>query len=454
VDTQAYIASLETENTTLRQRVKGLEDKVMVLLQQIERSTLKKDSHNSHTPPSRDQRKTKKSLRSKSTRKSGGQPGHQGHTLKMSATPDRVHDLKSDYCSSCGHDLSEAWYEFVSRRQVIEIPPVRPLYEEYRQYGCRCAGCSHWQVADYPSGVQAPIQYGSSVISQVAYWNVYQYLPYKRCALLLRHVFGLSISEGSLSNLLRKAAQKARLVYDRIHERLLGAPYVGSDETSARVSSKTWWIWVWQTIEQTYLVASPNRGHATITSVFPEGLPEAVVGSDRWAAQLKTQAKGHQLCLSHLQRDVIWLEEQEGLSWSGDFQRVLKETLALRRRAELRGSAFSVGEGDVARLEHRLNVLLCEVIDRHRYKETARFQRSMIKYRPNLLVCLYDLHVPPDNNGSERALRMVKVKQKISGQFKTGQHNFCVLRSVIDTLIKRDLDVFPYLAKIMALQTT
>lgn len=225
MDTQAYIASLETQNTALRQHVKALEDKVMLLLQQIERSTLKKDSHNSHTPPSKDPFKTKKSLRQKSNRKSGGQPGHQGHTLKMSATPDRVHDLKSDYCSACGHDLSRAWHEFVSRRQVIEIPPVRPLYEEYRQYGCRCASCCHWQVAAYRAGVQAPIQYGSSVIAQVAYWHVYQYLPYRRCALLFRHVFGLSISQGSLANLLEKAAQKARLVYDRIHDWLLRAPY-------------------------------------------------------------------------------------------------------------------------------------------------------------------------------------------------------------------------------------
>ncbi len=454
MDTQDYIASLETENTALRQHVKALEDKVMFLLQQIERSTLKKDSHNSHSPPSKDPFKTKKSLRPKSNRKSGGQPGHQGHTLKMSATPDRVHDLKSDYCSACGGDLSGARHQFVSRRQVIEIPPVRPLYEEYRQYGCRCTGCWHWQLATYPEGVQAPIQYGSSVIAQVAYWNVYQYLPYKRLALLFRQVFGLPISQGSLANLLRKATQKARLVYDHIHDRLLHAPYVGSDETSARVSSKTWWIWVWQTIEQTYLVASPNRGYDTITGVFDRGLPEAVVGSDRWAAQLKTQAKDHQLCLSHLQRDVIWLEEREELAWSGVFQRLLKDTLALRGSAELRGCAFEMGDAAVALLEHRLNELLCEVIDRHRYEETARFQRSMIKYRTNLLVCLYDLNVPPDNNGSERALRMVKVKQKVSGQFKTGQHDFCVLRSVIDTLIKRNLDVFPYLSKIMALHTT
>ena len=454
MDTQAYIASLETENTALREHVKALEDKVMLLLQQIQRSSLKKDSHNSHSPPSKDPFKTKKSLRQKSNRKSGGQPGHQGHTLKMSATPDRVHDLKSDYCSACGHDLSRAWHELVSRRQVIEIPPVRPLYQEYRQYGCRCASCSHWQQASYPEGVQAPIQYGSSVIAQVAYWSVYQYLPYRRCALLFSHVFGLPMSQGSLANLLAKASQKARLVYDRIHERLLRAPYVGSDETSARVSSKTWWIWVWQNIEQTYLVASSNRGYDTITGVFPKGLPESVVGSDRWAAQLKTQAKGHQLCLSHLHRDVIWLNEREDPAWSSAFERLLKDTLALRGRAELRGCAFEVGDAAVARLEHRLNELLSQVIDHHRYQETARFQRSMIKYRTNLLVCLYDLNVPPDNNGSERALRMVKVKQKISGQFKTGQHDFCVLRSVIDTLIKRNLDVFPYLSKIMALHTT
>lgn len=454
MDTQAYIASLEAENTALRQQVKALEEKVMLVLQQLERASVKKDSHNSHSPPSQDKGKTKKSLRQKSNRKSGGQPGHPGHTLKMSATPDQVHDLKSAYCSACGGDLLKASHELVSRRQVIEIPPVHPLYEEYRQYGCRCRECQHWQVAAYPEDVQAPIQYGSTVLAQVAYWNVYQYLPYERLASMFNHVFGLPISQGSLANLLAKASQKARRIYDHIHDRLLRAPYVGSDETSARVAEKTWWIWVWQTIEETYLVASSNRGYDTITDVFAQGLPAAVVGSDRWAAQLKTQAKGHQLCLSHLQRDVIWLEEQEGQTWSVAFRALLKEALALRRRAEERGWAFAVGGVEVVPLEHRLNELLAQVVDRERYEETARFQRSMLKYRNQLLVFLYDLNVPPDNNGSERALRKVKVKQKISGQFKTGQHDFCVLRSVIDTLIKRKLEVFPYLSRIMALHTT
>jgi transposase len=142
-------------------------------------------------------------------------------------------------------------HELVSRRQVIEIPPVRPLYEEYRQYGCRCQGCRHWQLASYPEDVQAPIQYGSSVVAQVAYWNVYPYLPYQRLALMFKHVFGLPLSQGSLSTMLSRAAGKARFVYDHIHARLTRACYVGSDETSARVSSKTWWIWVWQTFEQT-----------------------------------------------------------------------------------------------------------------------------------------------------------------------------------------------------------
>lgn len=461
MDSQAYIASLEAQNTALqaqntalRQRVKALEEKVILVLQQLEGSTVRKDSHNSHKPPSQDPFKTKKSLRPKSNRKSGGQPGHPGHTLKMSATPDRVHELKSTYCSACGDDLSGASHELLSRRQVVEIPPVRPRYEEYRQYGCRCAGCQHWQVAAYPKGVRAPIQYGSSVIAQVAYWNVYQYLPYARLSSMFSHIFGLPISQGTLSNLLAKAAQKAHVVYDHIHHRLLRSAYVGSDETSARVGSKTWWIWVWQTLEETYLVASSNRGYATIRDVFARGLPGAVVGSDRWAAQLKTQAKNHQLCLSHLQRDVIWLEEREGEPWSVVFHALLNEALALRRAAELRGYAFKVGNAEVDQLEHRLNELLAQVVDRSCYEETARFQRSMLKYRNHLFVFLYDLTVPPDNNGSERALRNVKVKQKVSGQFKRGQHDFCVLRSVIDTLIKRDLAVFPYLSRIMALQTT
>ncbi|TVL98375.1 MAG: hypothetical protein CV087_21395 [Candidatus Brocadia sp. WS118] len=447
---------LETENARLRKENQALREQLRLLLQQIERSQVKKDSHNSHNPPSQDKSNPPrtKSRREKSNRKPGGQKGHKGHHLKMSDTPDKVIDLKSHYCNACGNDLQDVPADLLSKRQVIELPPIRPIYEEYRQYGCTCPKCGNNQVADYPAGVNAPIQYGSSVESYLAYFSVYQYVPYQRLKHLFFHTFNLPISEGSIQNLLQRASLKAGVVYEHIREQLKKAAYLGGDETGAKVNSERWWIWVWQNALNTYLHASDNRGSATIEACFPEGFANATIGSDRWAAQLKTAAANHQLCMAHLERDLIFLEESEKHPWATHFKKLLKDALGLRAQADQQQYPFQKGEKSAWRLEDRLNRLLARPIVKDRYPQTTKFQRSMIRYRNYLFPFLYDLRIPPDNNGSERAIRNIKVKQKISGQFKTGQHDFCVLRSVIDTLIKRNLDVFTYLSKIMALQAS
>ena len=449
---QKIIEALEAENTALRQQVASLEEKVMLLLQQQASKSVKKDSHNSHNPPSQDKAR-KKSLRGKSNRKSGGQKGHPGHTLEMIAVPDVVEELKSSYCQMCGNALPEEQV-VLSRRQVIDIPPVRAVYTEYRQYGCACAACSHVQKAAYPQGVNAPVQYGSRVEACAAYMNVYQHLPYQRLALFFQDMFTLPISEGSISNLLQRAARKARPVYEQIQAELQAASYIGSDETGAKVNGKNCWIWTWQNLKNTFLKASKSRGSQVVEETFPDGLPKATIGSDRWAAQLKTTSKAKQLCLAHLQRDLIFLEESEKSSWASHCKTLLQDALQVDKGNQARGQACQPTEKQAYRLEHRLNGLLIRHLDPAQYPETVTFQKSLLKRRDCLLVFLYDLEVPPDNNASERAIRNVKVKQKVSGQFKTGQHTFCILRSVIDTLKKRELDIFDFLSQIMASPAT
>ena len=275
----AQNATLREENTVLRQQVVSLEEKVLVLLQRLEGKGVKKDSHNSHTPPSQDKARKTKSLLGKSARKSGGQTGHRGHTLEMASVADQVKDLKSSYCQVCGDSLPEV-QTLLSTRQVVDIPPVRPVYTEYRQYGCRCPTCAHFQRASYPQGVNAPIQYGARLEAYVAYLSVYQYLPYQRLCLLLKDVFGMSVSEGSISNLLQRAARKASPVYEQIQQELQETSYVGSDETGAKVNGENWWVWCWQNVKNTFLKAYPSRGSQTVEETFPDGLPQATIGSD------------------------------------------------------------------------------------------------------------------------------------------------------------------------------
>ncbi|MCY7348593.1 MAG: IS66 family transposase [Pyrinomonadaceae bacterium] len=444
------IVILEAENAELRQQIISLEEKVLLLLELQQKQRVKKDSGNSSLPPSSDIGRKTGSLRQRSGRSPGGQKGHRGNTLEMTATPDRIIDLKSNYCAACGNRLGDENFVLKARRQVLEIPPSQPIIEEYRTFACACPKCDYEQIADFPPAVKAPIQYGSSVQALVAYFSVYQYVPFRRLKNLFSEVFKLPLSEGTLVNLLEKSAEKSGFVYAGIKAEIGESRVVGSDETSARVDGKKWWMWVWQNVLNTFIVAAESRGSRTIEAEWSQGLQGATVVSDRWAAQLKMPSAGKQICLAHLLRDVRYLAEVEKEEFSVRFKRLLGTVFEIRQ--EMVRTNAPCEKEKAEELENQMNNLLAISINREKKPETARFQRSMIKYRNNLLPCLYDVEIPADNNGSERAIRNIKVKQKISGQFKGGQKTFCVLRSVIDTLIKRQLDVLTHLTQIMKIQ--
>lgn len=434
------------------QKIKSLEEKVALLLELLQKKAVKKDSHNSSLPPSSDLFTKNKSLRPVSTRPNGGQLGHKGSTLEMSQTPDKIIDLKSDFCSVCGQSLETELFILNSKRQVIEIPPIVPIYEEYRQYTCQCPTCNHQQLADFPLGVNAPIQYGSSVETLVGYLSVYQFIPYQRLQRLFSQVFSLPISQGSISNILERSAQKCDGIYQEIKNQILQSSVVGSDETGAKVNGAKWWIWVWQNIQNTFIVASDNRGSKTVDSVFENGLPNSAIVSDRWAAQLKTHSKNSQICLAHLLRDLIFLIETEQLDFATQFKTFITRIFESKKILLENNKAYTQNSEQAIDLEKTLNQLLLISIDKEKYPKSAAFQVSMLKNRNFILPCLYNLEIPPDNNGSERAIRNIKVKQKVSGQFKSGQKAFCVIRSVIDTLLKRGVELLPCLNQINKLQ--
>ena len=446
------ISNLQAENASQSQKIKSLEEKVELLLELLQKKVVKKDSHNSSLPPSSDLFTKSKSLRPVSTLSNGGQIGHKGSSLEMSKTPNKIIELKSDFCSVCGQSLVSELFFLKAKRQVIEIPPIIPIYEEYRQYVCQCPTCQHQQLANFPLGVNAPIQYGSSVETLVGYFSVYQYIPFKRLQGLFSQLFSLPLSQGSIGNILERSAQKCDGVYQEIKAQILQSSVVGSDETGAKVNGTKWWIWVWQNLQNTFLIASDNRGSKTVNSVFENGLPNSVVISDRWAAQLKTHSKNSQICLAHLLRDLIYLVETEQLDFANQFKAFIIHIFDNRKIMIEKNKAFTQNSEETILLEQTLNQLLLISIDKEKYPKSATFQVSILKNRNFILPCLYNLEIPPDNNGSERAIRNIKVKQKVSGQFKSGQNAFCVIRSVIDTLLKRGVELLSCLNQINKLQ--
>tara|TARA_B100001113_G_scaffold351154_1_gene349664 strand:- start:2 stop:1408 length:1407 start_codon:yes stop_codon:yes gene_type:complete len=434
------------------QQIKKQSEEISRLQSMLSEKIVKTTSSNSHLPPSKDLASTIKrnqSLREKSTRPIGGQKGHKGHTLQMVAHPTQVEDLISAYCNKCGGSLDSGSKQLVSRRQVFDIPVIEPEIIEYRQYGIIC-DCGHLQKANYPEHVTNHVQYGKNLQSLVIYQSVYQYMPFKRLQDFFDKVMGVCLSKGTLENILRRSALKAESTYQKLRKVVEVSLFVGSDETGAKVKGKKSWFWVWQTALVTYMLAACSRSKKVIEDTFPDGLPNAIVCSDRLAAQLSTVSKGSQICLVHLLRDLNFLIEKEKTPWAKEFKQLLKDAIALKQEQV----QYQRGDPRTKDIEDRTDRLLSDSFaelgwEKEAHHKTMTFFKAMVKLRECLFVFLYRTDVPPDNNASERAVRPIKVKMKISGQFKSLQQEFAILRSIVDTAIKNGQPVFETIKSIV-----
>ena len=432
------VSQLEKEN----QRIPVLEKENAALKARLAKYETPKNSSNSSIPPSKDENRPKrKSLREKSGRKPGGQKGHKGTTLQMVDNPDKTEILVSDYCHCCGNDLRNIEAQFESRRQVADLPEIRPIFTEFQCFSRQCT-CGHNQIADYPSHVTNHIQYGASVEAAVAYYSVYQYLPFRRMSDLFTHVYNLPISEGTIGNMLERLGKRGQPIYDIIRTAIAWSKIaVGGDETGAKVNGEKFWAWIWQTVKLTYIAVSESRGKVVIDQLFPGGFENAVLVSDRWRSHINTYARGHQLCMAHLLREVNYLIELEKTEWAESIKALFKQAIELKRKIPEYHKSNPVAQ----EVETSMDDLLNEVLLKDKTPKTMTFQKSLRDYRNYLFTFLYKKDVPSDNNGSERGIRNFKVKLKVSGQFKTGHNTFAKIRSIIDTCKKNEIPVLPAL---------
>lgn len=419
-----------------RKKYQELLDTISILQARIAELEHRKNSNNSSIPPSKDENRVKRnqSLREKSGRKPGGQKGHKGNMLKMTECPDDVIVHTPQYCNCCGNDLSGQTGRFIGKRQVIELPEVKARYIEHQVYGRKCQ-CGHITEGEFPKEIRAHIQYGNSVESLISYFYSRHYVPFLRMKEIMSEIFNLPISEGGIHYLLGRFTRRVKPFYDQIRDRIEQSSVVGSDETGANLNGKLTWFWTWQNDRLTYISHSLNRGGETIKKIFPQGFANAIINHDRWASQINTPAKGHQLCTSHLLRDLVYLVELYKSEWATKLKALLKRSIKLKKSLQPIDYLKGIPEREL--IESELDKLLCLEIN-VKHKKAITFQKKLRKQRNNILTFLYYHDVPPDNNGSERAIRNVKVKQKISGFFKStnGAQTFAINRSIIDTIIK------------------
>lgn len=436
------VSELRTDNQQMRETMSVLNETNRQLLLTIAELNARlaqqfpsKNSGNSSLPPSSDMVPRTRSLRKPGVKNNGGQTGHEGSTLKFSASVDLTKDIVPETCIACGAALSDQPGTLAAYRQVIDIPPVLPVITQYNvfQKVCTCGVCTQ---SLFPEGVHAPVSYGQGVESLVAYLSVRQLISYGRLAEILRDTYGLEISQGTIANILKRFMGKATASHQQIKQELLAAEVVGADETGGKIDGKKAWFHVWQDKLNTYMICADNRGSKAIDTEFPEGFPLATIVSDCWPAQLKTAANGHQLCLAHLLRELNYFDEAFASDWA-------KNLSALFIRAiELNNDGLISKKQAVKKLNQKLDKLLAEQQADPPDKIIA-FQKRLVKNRKSVFRFLEHPHIPPTNNASERAIRNITVKRKISGQFKSqwGANAYAIIRLVIDTAIKRNLNV-------------
>lgn len=429
------------------------------------KAQLAKNSSNSGKPPSSEglKKPSPKSQREKGKRKSGGQAGHKGETLEAVAVPDEVIVHRVDRCPHCQHNLEEVAAEGVSKRQVFELPPLRLEVREHQAEHKRCPRCQAAVKAAFPEGVQQPTQYGGRFKALLVYLNAYQLLPLRRIAELTEDWFGQRVSEGTLDHALKQAGEAVTRTLAAVEHGLVTAAVAHADETGVRVAGKLHWLHVLSNAGLTRYGIHAKRGREALDELGLVSHFKGELVHDGWSAYAAYAQCGHALCGAHLLRELTFLHEQYQQTWAAEMKALLLEAKAAVETARLSG-AKGLDASLTVRLTTQYRALLTTGFAANSPPETQPGKRRVAQTPTRQLLkrldrdqhaVLHFIHnfaVPFDNNLAERDLRMMKVKQKISGCFRTfhGALRFCNLRSYLSTARKHGISMFSALVDAFA----
>jgi transposase len=431
-------------------------------LQRIE-DQLAKNSNNSGKPPSSDGLKKKtRSLRQPSGKKSGGQPGHPGHTLKAVAKPDQVelHCVKE--CRHCHTSLEGVAAQGHEKRQVFDVPPVRLQVTEHRAEIKECPNCHQKTTGEFPEAVTQVVQYGPVLKAQLVYFNQYQLVPLERTAEIIAALYGQSVGEATIVEACAQTAQQVEPIYRATKEELqVTEDPVGLDETGGRIAKKLWWLHVSCTDWLTYLEAHEKRGGKALDHIDILPKRKGIVVHDGYRSYYQYEEASHALCNAHHLRELKFIQEQYRQGWAFDLEKLLLEIKQTVEEAQ--PAADNLSPQQLANFAARYDAILAAGLQLFPLAEPAApipKKRGRKKQPPaknlldhfqtrksGVLAFMYDFKVPFDNNQAERDLRMVKLKQKVSGCFRSsdGAMVFCQIRSYISTARKHGLQVLDVL---------
>jgi transposase len=459
----------------LFKRVAALQAKVESLEAKI--AELERNSRTSSKPPSSDSGNftnppKPKSLRGKSGRKPGGQKGRRGDTLERVADPDHLieHRLsRKDLCPKCGTAMDEAAGELSPEncecRQVFELPAIRLEITEHRAEKRPCHQCGSVVTAVFPEGVLAPVQYGPKVRAAALYLGAYQLVPYQRLSEIFSDLFNAPLSVGTLANIIKRGGARAKETMKPVREALVKVEVAHADETGCRVKGKRQWLHVFSTAKLTSFHIDTKRGYEGMNRI---GLLERFKGSliHDFLSSYYQLLCSHFLCAAHLLRELTYLHEQMDQPWAKDMIELLLKAKKLREREDAREpkQRHVIGEQTRQNIRRRY----CEIVIAGLAINPEPSPNPKRRGRPkrgkalNMLIRLEDRYeeimgffehegVPFDNNQAERDLRMMKVREKISGTFRTAEHAtlFADIRGVVSTARKQSRNLLATLAEML-----
>lgn len=433
----------------LREVLQKQEARIQALEDQIA-----KNSRNSGKPPSSDGLKSKpRSLRDKGKRSSGGQKGHKGKTLKRVSPPNYVVHHALEVCPNCEMDVSEVSVERLEKRQVFDIPEVRMEVTEHQGEVKICPCCEHRIKARFPDGVGRAVQYGKRIQAQATYLTMYQLLPLKRTCELFKDFYGHAPSEAIILRSVEQVQEQIQPTLDTIYKQLVAAEVLHNDETGMCVEGKLWWLHVSCTEQLTYYAVHGKRGQKAMRDI---GILPQFIGvslHDGWASYFQFDACSHALCNAHHLRELRFIEEQYQQPWASEMAQLLRD--AKQEVANCVDNYLSPER--ICDYHHQYETLLQQGVLANPPPDTPPPQKRgpkkqtppknlldrLQKYQQETLAFISNFRIPFDNNLAERDVRMMKVKQKISGTFRTqrGAEIFCDIRSYISTVRKQGQQV-------------